>query len=118
MRTIARARGHVWDDLHAEEPPDQEEIIADAVFYATFSTPEGQRALEYLHIMTTFNRSQPGASDGALREDEAKRRLVAIIEARIARHVKRKPDGGRTGRRTAGGTSGQRRSGRRDRQPS
>lgn len=101
MRSYPPPRGHRWAELEetkAELPAEEQE--ADAVLARAFSTPDGARALELMHLMTTWKRNAVCDSDGALREAEAQRRLVAILEARIARHNGRKiasgkQDGGR-----------------------
>lgn len=102
MTRPLRPKGHTWADLDKPEPLSHDEILMDANFARTFGTPDGQKTLEYFHILTTWKRSKPNAPEGALREDEAMRRFVAIIEARIARHLRgTKQDGGsnRRGRR-------------------
>lgn len=101
MRSPRRpGQGHSWAELEKADDLPIEEKQIDAIFARTFLTADGQKTLEYFHLLTTFKRSQPNAPEGALREDEAMRRFVAIIEARIARHLKgTKQDGGRTRRR-------------------
>lgn len=90
MKSYRPPRGHRWDDLRSEpEPPNPEEIEADRTFAETFGTPQGEKALELLHQMTTWRRNRPNDTDGALREIESQRRFVAILEARIARHHER-----------------------------
>lgn len=97
MKQHTRPAGHSWADIGKTEPLSREEILFDAVCFKVLQTPDGQKLLAYLHEITTFQRNSPNDSDGALRELEAQRRLVAIIEARNARYLKgTKTDGGRT----------------------
>jgi len=112
MNAPIRPGGHTWADLIAPDEIDPEEMRVDADFYRVFTTPEGQRALAHMHALTTFKRNLPNASDGALREAEAQRRFVAIIEARISRYMNRNKDGGRTN--SESGTSGGRQRRRRN----
>jgi hypothetical protein len=88
MNTRIRPNGHNWDDVYSDGEDDAAERAVDARFFVTFTSVEGQKTLEDMHVLTTWKRNQPNASDGALRELEAQRRFVAIIEARIARHKK------------------------------
>jgi hypothetical protein len=87
MTDIRPAR-HSWDDLTAREEISREEQLVDLCFWSVFRTPDGIRALEFMHLLTTFKRNSPNDSDGALRELEAQRRFVAILEARIERAKK------------------------------
>lgn len=100
-------KGHRWADLQNPKSDnsaeDAREARADAIFAQVFSTAAGAQALEFMHVLTTWKRNAPVDSDGALRELEAQRRFVAILEARIARHNERVK---RQAEKTNGGTGG------------
>ena len=62
MTTPIRPNAHTWADLAKSEPLTRDEQIIDTTFWHVFSTPEGVKALEFMHLLTTFKRNEPNAS--------------------------------------------------------
>lgn len=73
-------------DGHTRSPKAEERL--DLIVEAAFDTEPGRQTLDYLKSITINHVLSPQATDAELRSLEGARRLVAIIQARLARAEK------------------------------